>query len=92
MNNLLARLIGLILIVAGVLGALGGLGEVNPIASFSDPLYDFTLGFLSETAAVVFWLTIIVLGLTFAGPQKGYTDAAFQLVRKKWFNRFINNF
>lgn len=66
------RFIGIIISIVGLLGVLGALGASNPFKSVSDPLFGFTRAFLSGTASLIFWVFVVITGLSLAGPEGGY--------------------
>nr|MBD3312178.1 hypothetical protein [archaeon] len=66
------NVIGVLLVLLGVVGALGFLGEANPISFISDPLFNLTLLFLTELASLIFWIIVMILGLSVATPRGGY--------------------
>lgn len=66
------NVLGVILVLAGVVGGLGYLGEVNPISFISDPLFGLTRLFLTELASLIFWIVVVILGLSVATPRGGY--------------------
>ncbi|MFA5405857.1 MAG: hypothetical protein WC307_00670 [Candidatus Nanoarchaeia archaeon] len=66
------KIAGVICLVLGVIGALGVLGTTNPLSIISDPLFNLTKLFLTDSGSFFLWVFIIVLGLTLVGPSKGF--------------------
>jgi len=74
------KVIGILIILLSVMALLGFIGDNNPIAFISNPLLNLTKLFLSDTASLIFWITIILLGLALVGPKEGYMKTV--IIRK----------
>ncbi len=72
MNDLLFKLLGTLLIILGLISLLSLLGANNPLSTASNLLLSLTNQFMSETASLLLWFLILILGLTMIGPKEGY--------------------
>lgn len=69
------KLVGVLIMIFAVLGLWGGLSVlfnfINPLASVTLPIFGLTQLFFTDFAGILFWLIIILLGLTFLTPKHG---------------------
>lgn len=79
---MIARLIGFVLILIGVIGSLGVLGGANPLSFISDPLFLLINSFLDVNASFLFWVIVIFMGVSMAGPKGGYIKSVYSLRRR----------
>jgi len=70
--SVILKVVGIALIALGIIGALGVMGSANPISMVSNPLFNFSRLFLTDSAAFLLWVFVFILGLTLAGPSGGF--------------------